>query len=226
MCREAEMFIYLLNNCNVRNLKKIDFSFPRGYWYQEFNQALQRVLRCILRNCSRSLKSLRCDADVSCSTAKLIGSLHNVEHLSLNFPSQQSLHPEALNIILSSLPKLKHFKITIHQQVHDDIFPGYVIKSDSLESLDFGCTKMFLVTEMILPRLHTILNAEFLHVGFPLEREFCLFDITERGCPLIQSINGYTSLLPGLQNFQLSDIQKRDLNYCKCFAHCLYRGLH
>lgn len=227
ICHEANMFIYLLNNCSVRNLKKIDFSFPRGYWDQEFNQAFQRVLRCILRNCSRSLKILRCDADVSCTTAKLIGSLQNLEHLSLHFPSQrQILQPEALNIILSSLPKLKHFKITIRPQFYDDLFPGYIIKSDSLESLDFGCTKMFLVTEMILPRLHTILNAEFLHMGVPLERELCLFNITERGCPLIQSINGYTSVLPGLQNFQLSDIKKRDLNYCKCVAHFLYRGLH
>ena len=227
---EADMFIYLLNNCNVKNLKKIEFWLDDGWDLELYGlyQPLQRVLRCFVQNCRNSLKFLRCYLDVSYTTAKLIGSLHSLEYLNVFFPSQEVLQPEALDVILSSLPNLKHFKITLIRQpiwtVSEDYFPGYVLKSDSLETLDLGLTKAFSITKMILPKLHTI-NAAHLSIGSPMARELCLFDITERGCPLIQSINGYTSPLPGLQNFQLSNIQKRELSFCKCVVHSLHRGL-
>jgi len=221
--REGDMLIYLLNNCNVKNLKKIELWLPGGYWDWEFTRCFQRVLRCLVRNCWNVLKSLRCEVDVSYTTAKLLGSLHNLEYLNLHFPLQDVLQPEALDVILSSLPNLKYFKITIRQQIYDEDFPGYVFKSDSLETLDFGHTKQFWIQEMTLPKLHTI-NAESLHTGYYIERDLCLFDVVERGCPLIQTLNGYTSLLPGLHNFHLSETQKRQLCFCECSVHSLSRG--
>ena len=90
MFREVGMFIYLLNNCNVENLKKIEFwlRFSCGNLDWEFHEALQRVLRCFVQNCRNSLKFLRCYLDVSYTTAKLIGSLCSLEYLNHRGPTQ------------------------------------------------------------------------------------------------------------------------------------------
>ena len=219
--QEADMLVYLLNKCNVKNLRKIDLK-PCGIsWCWEFG--LKFVLKRLVQKCRNSLKFLRCGVDVSFTTAKLIGSLHSLEHLQLHFPDTQPsydvLQPEALDAILSGLLNLKHLKITTRQYIYDkDTFPGYVLKSDTLETLDFGFTKEFLITGMILPKLRTI-KAEFPFIGYFTERITCLFNIVEKGCPLIQTINGYTSPVPGLQNFQLSETGKRQLYFCSCAVH-------
>ena len=222
---EARMFIYLLNNCNVKNLKKIYLRLP-GSWGWERIHGFQRVLRCLVQNCCNVLKSLRCDVDSSYTTAKLLGSLRGLEYLNLHFPllrHSNVLQPEAMHAILSSLPNLKYLKITVRQDIdyHADYFPGYVFKSDSLETLDFGFTKRFWITKMLLPKLHTI-RAESLYNDSYTPMAACFFDVVEKGCPAIQTINGFTSLVPGLQNFHLSDIQKRDLYFCDCPVHSWY----
>ena len=222
---EADMLLYLLGKCNVKNLKKVDIK-PYGiYWCWELG--VQVVLKRLVQKCRNSLKFLRCFVDVSYTTAKLIGSLHNLEYLQLHFrDSHDILQPEALDAILSRLPNLKHLKITTRQYIYDkDTFPGYVLKSDTLETLDFGFTKEFLITGMVLPKLRTI-KAEFPYIGYFTERITCLFDIVEKGCPLIQTINGYTSPIPGLQNFQLSETGKRELYFCSCAVHSPYRNEH
>lgn len=225
---EADMLLCLLSKCNVKNLKKVDMK-PYGiYWCWELG--VQVVLKRLVQKCRNSLKFLRCFVDVSYTTAKLIGSLHNLEYLQLNFrnakPSHDILQPEAMDAILSRLPNLKHLKITTRQYIYDkDTFPGYVLKSDTLETLDFGFTKEFLITGMVLPKLRTI-KAEFPYIGYFTERITCLFDIVEKGCPLIQTINGYTAPIPGLQNFQLSETEKRELYFCSCSAHSPSRNEH
>ena len=224
--READMFIYLINNCNVTNLKKISLWLEGSWDWEYIHAGLHRVLRCLVQNCCNVLKSLRCDVDVSYTTAKLLGSLHSLEYLNLHFPYLHTvLPPKSLDAILSSLPNLKYLKITIRQQVLDGYFPGYVFRSDSLETLEFGSTKTFWITKMTLPKLHTI-QAESLHTGHYVERPVCLFDLLEEGCPLIQTINGFTSLVPGFQNFHLSDNEKRELYFCRCPVHSPYRGFH
>ena len=225
---EADMLLCLLSKCNVKNLKKVDMK-PYGiYWLWELG--VQVVLKRLVQKCRNSLKFLRCFVDVSYTTAKLIGSLHNLEYLQLNFhdtkPSHDILQPEAMDAILSRLRNLKHLKITIRQYIYDkDTFPGYVLKSDTLETLDFGFTKEFLITGMVLPKLCTI-KAEFPYIGYFTERITCLFGIVEKGCPLIQTINGYTSPIPGLQNFQLSETGKRELYFCSCSVHSPSRNEH
>ena len=217
--REEDVFICLLNNCNVKNLKKISLRLPYCWRYTTTNvRALQRFLRCLVERCWNVLKFLRCYVDVSHTTAKLLGSLHSLEHLNLHFHLQDVLQPDAMDAILSSLPNLKYLKITIRQYISDEYFPGYKLKSDSLEILDFGHTKEFLIKQLILPKLHTI-DAKCLHNYHQMQRALCLFDLVERGCPRIQTLNGFTSSVPGLSNFHLSEIQKKKLYFCICPLH-------
>lgn len=227
--READMFTYLLNSCNLKNLKSISLRIPHGWDFNLFRrdmgdiQTLQQFLQFLVKNCRNVLKSLRCYVDVSLHTAVLLGSLHNLEYLNLNFPLHDTLQPECMDAVLSSLPNLKYLKITICQHFGDDeYFPGHVLRSESLETLDFGFSKQFLIRDLFLPRLHTI-NTGYLSNYHHTQRAVCLFDVVKRGCPLIQTLNGYSSLVPGLQNFHLSEAQKRELYFCICSIHAPWR---
>ncbi|KAJ7377472.1 hypothetical protein OS493_028914 [Desmophyllum pertusum] len=239
--REAGMFLCLLINCNVRNLQTVKLRLPFGTNYHTYMpsgqelQTFQDVLRCLVQKCSNVLKSLKCYVDISYTTAKLLGSLHSLEYLNLQYvsPSWRSdlpyLHPKSIDAILS-LPNLKYLKMSISQFISENkYFPGYVLQSDSLEELDFGFTKQFIIKKLLFPKLHT-LKAESPHKIFHMSDSkrvaVCLFDVVERGCPLIQTLNDYTSLVPGLQNFNLSDIQKRDLYFCNCSLHAPSRFNH
>ena len=224
ICGEAGMFCCLLD-CNVRNLQSVILKLPFGlnclrYFPGERGlQALQHALRCLVQKCSNVLKSLRCYVDISYTTAKLLGSLCHLEYLNLQFlPAEQYLQPKALEAIML-IPNLKYFKISICQSTFDDQdAPEYMLKSDSLETLDFGHTKHFIIKKLILPKLHTI-KAECLHNFHDRQRAVCLFDLVEEGCPQIQTLNDYTSLVPGLQNFNLSNEQKIGCYFCICPIH-------
>lgn len=242
ICRESNMCIRLLH-CNVRNLQTVRLRLPYGMNYLTYSPnadetlALQDVLRCLVRNCSSILKSLKCYVDISYTTADLLASLHGLEYLNLQFLSAscqrrntrngppEYLQPKAVEAIFS-LPNLKYLKISICQNSYTiRYFQGYILKSDTLETLDFGWTKQFFIRELILPKLHTI-KAESLHNFRDSQRAVCLFDLIERGCPQIQTLNHYTSLLPGLQNFNLSNEQKRGLYLCVCPSHAPPRVYH
>lgn len=228
---EAGMFRRLLN-CNLKNLQTVQLQLPYGFNYMTYLpsppgvKAFQDVLRHLVQKCCNTLKYLKCYVDISYSTANLLGSLHHLEYLNLQFlPATQwsgsdghYLQPEAINDIMS-LPRLKYLKISICQLfVSNANFPGYILKSNSLETLHFGSTKEFIIKQMILPKLHTI-KAECLRNFHKNQTAVCLFDVVERGCPQIQTLNDYTSLVPGLQNFNLSYDQKRSLHFCICPIH-------
>lgn len=239
ICREAEMFHCLLN-CNVKNLQRVKLRMPHGINYLTYIpgvgglQALRDVLSYLVQKCCNSLKYLKCYVDISYTTAKLLGSLRSLEHLNVQFlnpwaidSDKRYLQPEALDAILSSLPNLKYLKISIRQDFDFDpnYFPCYILKSDSLEVLDFGHTKQFFIKKMILPKLHTI-EAECLWNFHNTQSIECFYDIVERGCPQIRTLNRHTSLVPGLQNFNLGIKQKRDLYFCGCPNHEPLRAFH
>ncbi|XP_078352263.1 uncharacterized protein LOC144636940 [Oculina patagonica] len=195
ICREADMFCCLLN-CNVKNLQTVKLRLPYGLNYLTYMpgeqelQAFRHALWCLVQKCSNFLKSFKCYVDISFTTSKLLGSLHALEYLNLQFlpPPRQSdeqyLQPKAIDAILS-LPNLKYFKISIFQSTFEDHDqPEYELKSDSLETLDFGHTKRFIIRKLILPKLHTI-KAECLLNFHDQQRAVCLFDIVEEGCPQI-----------------------------------------
>ncbi|KAL9952939.1 hypothetical protein ACROYT_G040271 [Oculina patagonica] len=224
---EADMFRCLLNS-NVRNLQTVKLQLARGMSWPSIQelQAFRDVLRCLVQKCCNTLKYLKCYVDISHTTAKILRSLHRLEYLNLQFLTplwlpgshERYLQPKAIDTILS-LPNLKYFKISICQSTFGDLDqPEYILKSDSLEILDFGHTKDFIIKKMIFPKLHTI-KAECLHNYHDQQRAVCLFDIVEEGCPQIQTLNDYTSLVPGLQNFNLSNEQKIRCYFCICPIH-------
>ena len=229
--REDDMFHRLLD-CNTNNLHTVRLQMPYGVNFLTYVptawqlQGFRDVLRHLVQKGSNALKCLKCYADVSYATAKILGSFHHLEYLNLHFltPLHRSeidvnyLQPEAMDGIMS-LPRLKYLKITICQSVDPEAnFSGYMLKSNSLETLHFGFTKEFIIRQMILPKLHTI-KAECLINFHRNQKAVCLLDVVERGCPQIQTLNHYTSLVPGLRNFNLSHDQKRDLHFCICPIH-------
>ena len=235
---EDGMFHRLLN-CNTNNLHTVRLQMPRGVNFLTYAptarelQGFRDVLRHLVHNCSNALKCLKCYADISYATAEMLGSFHHLEYLNLHFltPSPRSeidvyyLQPEAMNGIMS-LPRLKYLKISICQSIVPKAnFAGYILKSNSLETLHFGFTKEFIIRQMILPKLHTI-KAECLRNFHGSQKAVCLLDVIERGCPRIQTLNHYTSLVPGLQNFNLSHDQKRSLHFCICPIHDPSRAYH
>lgn len=235
---EASMFHHLLN-CNMNHLHTVGLQMPYGINYLTYAptewelQGFRDVLRLLVQKCCDTLKSLKCYVDISYATANLLGSFHHLEYLNLQFltASHRSgidvhcLQPEAMDEIMS-LPRLKHLKISIKQSlVPKSNFAGYTLKSNSLETLHFGFSKEFIIRQLILPKLRTI-NAECLRNFHRNQRAVCLFDIVERGCPQIQTLNHYTSLVPGLQNFNLSHNQKRSLYFCICPIHDPTRAHH
>ena len=235
---EDGMFHRLLN-CNTNNLHTVRLQMPRGVSFLTYTptamelQGFRDVLRHLVQKCSNALKYLKCYADISYATAKILGSFHHLEYLNLHFltASHRSeidvnyLQPEAMNGIMS-LPRLKYLKISICQSIVPMAnFAGYILKSDSLETLHFGFTKEFIIRQMILPKLHTI-KAECLRNFHRNQKAVCLLDVVERGCPRIQTLNHFTSLVPGLQNFNLSHDQKRSLHFCICPIHDPSRAYH
>ena len=238
---EANLFtedcmFHRLLNCNTNNLHTVRLQMPRGINFLTYAptawelQGFRDVLRHLVQKCSNALKNLKCCADISYATAKILRSFHHLEYLNLHFltASQRSeiyLQPEAMDGILS-LPRLKYLKISICQSIAPKAnFAGYILKSNSLETLHFGFTKEFIIRQMILPKLHTI-KAECLHNFHRNQKAVCLLDVVERGCPRIQTLNHYTSLVPGLQNFNLSHDQKRSLHFCICPIHDPSRSYH
>ena len=236
--REDGMFHRLLS-CNTNNLHTVRLQMPCGVNFLTYAptawelQGFRDVLRHLLLKCSNALKYLKCYADISYATAKILGSFNHLEFLNLHFltPLHRSgidvhyLQPEAMDGIMS-LPRLKYLKISIRQCVDSEAnFAGYMLKSNSLETLHFGFTKEFIIRQMILPKLHTI-KAECLRNFHRNQKAVCLLDVIERGCPQIQTLNHYTSLVPGLQNFNLSHDQKRGLHFCICPIHDPSRAYH
>ena len=233
---EADMFHCLLS-CNTNNLHTVRLQMPCGVNYLTYTptawdlQEFRDVFRHLMQKCCNALKFLKCYVDTSYATANLLGSFHHLEYLNLQFLTASGilgidapyLQPEAMDEIMS-LPRLKYLKISINQFPKAN-FSGYILKSNSLETLHFGFTKEFIIRQLILPKLHTI-NAECLRNFHRNQRMACLFDVVEWGCPQIQTLNHYTSLVPGLQNFNLSHEQKRGLYFCICPIHDPSRAYH
>ena len=230
--QEADMFLGLINNCNLTQLQSIDLKWSHSWNHCAPVQvrSFQKLLRKLAQKKCK-IKFLRCYLDVSCVSAHLLGRLQTIQHLNLKFlcrvkyrsrEVESVLQPEVLSIILSSLPNLKHLKIAIAQFI-PDYFPGYELKSDSLEELVFGYTKQFLIKTLILPKLRTIKGECLCHDGSTNQTNVCLFDLIERGCPLIQTLNNHTSLTPGLANFNLSEHEKVMLFLCSCPDHVPWR---
>lgn len=225
--KEMEIFCNLLDNCSLRNLKNVDIRWTI-YW-QNLSPA-QRELQseCFkkvlekLSTISPDISFLKCQLLGSIDMAEVVGKLKNIQSLNLVFIGfNEIIKRGVLDLILSSLPKLKELKIKVRQMLNESL-KGYSLKSDSLEHLDFSWSKGLRIRELNLPHLHTFMAVNVFEF-FQGRSCPCLFELISNGCPELTRINFKRSKVAGLDNFGLDEDDKREMHICQCDIHAPWR---
>jgi len=222
---EFETVNSLIEKCCSKELNKVVIKWTfMHYNHLIFQRKLAKVicLRDILKKLSVQcpfINFVKSQIDESCTTARIIGTMANIQHLELSFLGvlQQDEDTNAIEILLLNLKKLKNFKLKVRQSL-DAERPGCILKSDSLQLFDCSWSKGFHVQFIDLPRLHTYLafNTFDLYQGVTSP---CLFKLLEEGCPVLQKLNFKKFKSPGLANVNLSDVDKSNMYICSCDSH-------
>lgn len=212
---EIKMVRSLIDNCCTSKLQYFELRwtfYKFGLLNDERTKANLKLFREVLQKVSAQspfLFFVKTQLDGSCLTASIIRTMTNIQHLELIFegPIPQEKGTNAIEILLSSLKRLKKFKIRVQQRLWYDQFPGYTLKSDSLQQFDYTWCKGFDIKFIDLPQLHTFLAfdtfCEMQGIITP-----CLFQLIEEGCPSLTTLNDMTSTVPGLKNFPVDEDYK------------------
>lgn len=226
--KEMDTFRNLLEKCSLRNLKNVDIRWTVYWQYLSSAQkkvqseCFKKVLE-IFSTLSPDISFLKCQLVSSIDMAEHVAKLKNIQSLNLVFIGYnvEVIDRGVLELILSSLPKLKEFKIKVRQMPNES-FRGYSLKSNSLEHLDFSWSKGLRIRELQLPHLRTFMAVNVFEF-FQGRTCPCLFELISNGCPELTKLNFKRSKIAGLDNFGLDEDDKREMHICKCDTHAPWR---
>lgn len=148
----------------------------------------------------------------SVETLATLTSLQDLKLISV--PNAHIIQRWHVQKVLGSLPCLRKLTLLVTCMPKDS--QKYSITSDSLESLNVSGCVNFHIVEMKLPNLRSFF-AQGIRYCDPSKR--CLFQMLSEGCPSLTQLNDKSYSKSGLNNFDLSEIDKFNMRMCNCKEH-------